>query len=94
MPPTVIKLGDGTLIREHRCSCGKMLYKKNLLTEEVEIVVSKNGPNNMNKMKIKPVGDITQNIFTCAYCGLEHIVVSVKEHIDISEDAKTSLAQQ
>lgn len=78
--PKLIKKGDGSVWRDHVCSCGKIIYKKNLSNDTIELLVSK-GPGGYKKQEISPKTNPSQLVITCPHCGTEHIVVGISEVI-------------
>lgn len=63
---------DGSMHRRFICSCGNVVYKKNLTTGEYTLL-DKN-----YKSKLLPCGNQGEYTFLCD-CGLEHIVRNIKE---------------
>jgi hypothetical protein len=67
---------DGTVWRRFICSCGKVIYKKNLTTGEY-ILQDKN-----YKSKLLPCKTHGEYMFQCD-CGTDHLVMNIKEGISI-----------
>lgn len=92
MPPKLYKRSDDTVWRDHICTCGKTIYKKNLTASTMEILVSKNNQQELKFLKQKIRGDLNEIALTCAYCDAEHIVVNIRENIKFVDDVDNSLA--
>ena len=67
---------DGTAHRRFICSCGKVVYKKNLNTGEYTFT------DKQYTSKLLPCGDQGEYIFPCD-CGIGHNVRNIKEGITI-----------
>ena len=78
--PKLIKKGDGTVWRDHVCSCGKIVYKKNLTNNSIELLVGK-GSGEYKKQNITDKSIPSQLVISCPHCNVEHIVVGVSEVI-------------
>jgi hypothetical protein len=68
------KHSDGSMHRRFICSCGKVIYKKNLATGEYTL------EDKNYKSKLLPGGDQGEYTFPCD-CGIGHIVRNIKEGI-------------
>lgn len=80
--PKLIKKGDGSVWRDHVCSCGKIIYKKNLTNNAVEFLVSK-GPGGYKKQVVVNESNPSIEIIICPHCEAEHRVVGIGENITL-----------
>ncbi len=76
---------DGSVWRACVCDCGTVIYKKNLTTGEIEILIKRDRPGFYLTQKIKPLGNPSSNEFICPKCGLGHIVVDIKEQLSTKD---------
>lgn len=82
------KHADGKLWQDIPCECGKILFKKCLTDNKIQILVDKrNGQNKYLDMTINnDPGSIT---LTCPQCGINMTVAGYSEIVNI-EDIATS----
>lgn len=76
--PELIVHDDKTVWRTATCSCGKVIYKKCLTNDKIELLVSK-GPGGYKKQNIINHNNPSMITISCPHCNLEHILGNVSE---------------
>lgn len=81
---------NGVLWRKYQCDCGYKMFRKNLKTDEFEILVRRDGNDFYKKQTIRPMGAVTANVFACPNCKQEHIIADIKETVGIAEEIEVN----
>ena len=68
--------GDGSVWRTAFCDCGKVIYKKNLTNDKIQLLVGGKTPFNKYS-NISVPSNPSQLKLECPYCNMEHIVVGI-----------------
>lgn len=75
------KHSDGSVHRRFTCTCGKVIYKKDLKTGEYTL------QDHNYKSKLLPGKENGEYVYGCD-CGLGHIVMNIKEGIGGGDNHK------
>lgn len=71
-----IKHSDGSLWSINYCECGKILYKKNLKTNQIQIVTGGNSQS-LRYSYIGMPNNPSQFNYTCSDCNRGSLIVAV-----------------
>ncbi len=80
-----IKRVDGTVWRTAFCECGKVIYKKCLTNNTLELSVAKNSPGFYKSQTIKIHGSKSELTISCPYCEAKHIIINISEIIEVPD---------
>lgn len=76
------KHGDGSVHRRFICTCGNVVYKKDLKTGEYTL------QDKNYKSKLLPGKENGEYVYQCD-CGLDHIVMNIKEEVEVGDNFET-----
>jgi hypothetical protein len=80
--PQLIVHADQTVWRTCYCSCGKVIYKKCLTNDKIEILVSK-GPGGYKTQNIINHNNPSLITISCPHCNMDHIIGNVSESLTL-----------